>query len=439
MRERVLRIVPGSVVVTVASAATGHADWVARHFTPDQILALDECRRLVSGSADEHTATVEAFELLVRALDGRARRGITTAVDGAFFDPAFRRRLVEVARRHARPAIAACFRLPEERAQFRSRAGRRYTPGKLLKRQLEQVEAFVRAAASAADVDAIHPEGWDRVVVFDDVDADLLPVVRYTLPEALPVAGPFDVIGDVHGCLGELDTLLDRLGWLPADADGARRHPAGRVAAFVGDYADRGPDSAGVFRRVMAMHAAGTALGVPGNHCVKLLKWFQGRRVQVANGLDLTLAQLRAEGPAFEEAVQRFLEALPPVLPLDGGHLVVFHAALPRDRVGRRDESTRAQLAYGVVQGTDEAGYPIRDPAWTATWKAGEEEPLAVYGHTPVPEPERRSNTLDIDGGCVFGGYLAAFRWPERTLVCVPAAEVHFPSPRVTWRGPPPG
>jgi protein phosphatase len=426
--DRILRIAPGTLLVTVGAAGAGKTPWVRRNFSPEQALSLDECRRLLAGSATDYEATDEAAALLLAALDGRLRRGVTTACDGTFTDASLRRRLVELAHRHRRPAIATIFLLPEELAQFRNREREKIVPAGLLRRQVRAVREFSEQLAGR--------EGWDQVVRLDASDPALLPVVRFTLPEALPYPGPFDVIGDVHGCLGELDALLDRLGWLPPDDDGVRRHAGGRTAVFVGDYADRGPDSAGVFRRVIAMHRAGTMLGVPGNHCVKLLKWMEGRRVQVSHGLGLTLAQLEAAGPLLQAEVRRFLESLPPVLPLGEGHLVVFHAALPRDRVGRADPSTRAQTTYGVVRGERE-GYPIRDPGWTETWPTGKEEPVAVYGHTPVREPERQCNTLDIDGGCVFGGYLAAYRFPEREVVTVDAERVWFPSPKVSWRGAP--
>ncbi|MFK5004614.1 metallophosphoesterase, partial [Klebsiella pneumoniae] len=60
--------------------------------------------------------------------------------------------------------------------------------------------------------------------------------------------GPFDIIGDVHGCLDELTALLARLGYEPAGPGGVPVHPAGRRAVFVGDLVDRGPDSPGVLR-----------------------------------------------------------------------------------------------------------------------------------------------------------------------------------------------
>lgn len=428
--DRILRIPPGAVVVTIGSAGSGKTTWAKRQFPNDHILSLDECRRLVAGDAAEYDVTHEAFELLLLALEGRARRRITTLVDGHFVQPEMRRQVLDVIRACGRPAVAVCFRVPAELAQFRSRSGNRMFSPKLLRRQVQQVDDFVASHGV---------EGWDQVVFFGDTDVDLLPAVRYTLPEPLPQAGPFDLIGDVHGCLVELDRLLDRLGWSAAEPDGTRRHPEGRIAVFVGDYADRGPDSVGVFRRVMAMHAAGTALGVPGNHCVKLVRYLSGRPTTVTHGLHTTLDELERAGDAMKAEVKRFLESLPQVLVLAGGKLVVFHAALQRDRVGTSDQATWAQTTYGVVRGTDAAGYPIRDTSWTQSWPVGDDEPLAIYGHTPVRSPLRMGNTIDIDGGCVFGGYLTAFRWPERQLVYEPAAKVWYESPKMGWRGAPEG
>lgn len=428
--DRILRIPPGAIVVTIGSAGSGKTTWAKRQFPNDQIISLDECRRMVAGGESEHDVTHEAFEILLMALEGRARRRITTLVDGHFVAPDMRRHVLEVARACGRPAVAVCFRVPAELAQFRSRSGNRMLSPKLLRRQVQQVDDFVLTH---------QDEGWDQVIFFGDTDVDLLPAVRYTLPEPMPHPGPFDVIGDVHGCAGELDRLLDTLGWLPPEADGTRRHPHGRTAVFVGDYADRGPSSAGVFRRVMAMHAAGTALGVPGNHCAKLVRYLSGRPTTVTHGLHTTLDELEREGDVFKTDVRYFLENLPQVLVLAGGKLVIFHAALQRDRVGSQDQATWAQTTYGVVRGTDENGYPIRDTNWTGSWPVGEDEPLAIYGHTPVRSPMRMSNTIDIDGGCVFGGYLAAYRWPEKTMVYEPAAKIWYESAKMGWRGVPTG
>jgi protein phosphatase len=427
--ERILRIEPGSVVVPVGAAGSGKTTWVRHNFPAEQVVSLDDFRILMTGADAAPDATAEALELLVQVLQARCARRLTTALDGIFVDAALRRRLLEVTTRHRRPAVAVCLRVEPELAAARLReAGRGISPT-ILQRQVALIERFATGAGAA--------EGWSRIVVVVETDLERRPAVRYTLPRALTYGGPFDVVGDVHGCLPELDDLLDLLGYAPPGPDHARRHPEGRMAVFVGDLADRGPDSAGVFRRVLAMHAAGSALAVRGNHDAKLQRHLQGRQVQITQGLATTLEQLAEAGGDLTVRVRGFLEGLPQVLVLAGGALVVFHAALPRDRVERKDEATRAQTTYGIVRGTTDDGHPIRDTGWTEGWRTGPGEPVAVYGHTPVARPEWRRNALNVDGGCVFGGYLAALRFPEQGLASVSARAVYCASRKVTWRGAP--
>lgn len=229
-------------------------------------------------------------------------------------------------------------------------------------------------------------------------------------------SGPFDIIGDVHGCINELRELLEELGYV---VDGSRiTPPAGRRAVFVGDLIDRGPDSVGTLRIVMDMVADGTAFCVPGNHDAKLLKKLQGRNVQLLHGLDKTLAQLGAQPPEFSSRVRQFLESLPNHIILDGGKLVVAHAGIREDLIGRMDDQVRSFVLFGDTTGkTDEYGLPVRRN-WAANYKG---KALIVYGHTPQPEPVWQNNTVNIDTGCVFGGALTALRYPELELVSVPA------------------
>lgn len=74
----------------------------------------------------------------------------------------------------------------------------------------------------------------------------------------------YDIIGDIHGYAAELRTLLAKLGY--EERDGAHRHPEGRKVIFLGDWIDRGPAIRDTLLVVRGMHAAGTALAVPGNH-----------------------------------------------------------------------------------------------------------------------------------------------------------------------------
>ncbi len=219
--------------------------------------------------------------------------------------------------------------------------------------------------------------------------------------------------------------LLEELGY---SIGGNRvRPPAGRRVVFVGDLIDRGPDSVGTLRLAINMVADGTALCVPGNHDAKLLKKLQGRDVQLLHGLDKTLAQLDAQPPEFSERVRMFFESLPNHVILDDGKLVVAHAGIREDLIGRTDDQVRSFVLFGDTTGkTDEYGLPVRRN-WAANYKG---KALIVYGHTPQPEPVWQNNTVNIDTGCVFGGALTALRYPERELVSVPARWTYSQSAR---------
>ncbi|MBV9861232.1 MAG: metallophosphoesterase [Alphaproteobacteria bacterium] len=242
--------------------------------------------------------------------------------------------------------------------------------------------------------------------------------------------GPFDIIGDVHGCRAELETLLARLGYAPG-RNGAWAHPAGRRAILLGDLVDRGPDITGVLRLAMAMVESGAALAVPGNHDLKLARKLLGHNVKINGGLAESLAQLAAlpgpERDRLQAALPEFFERLPSHLWLDGGRLVTVHAGLEERMQGRESSAVRAFALYGDPTGeTDAYGLPVR-----RDWAAGYRGTAAVvYGHTVVPRAEWINNTICLDTGCVFGGALSALRYPERELVEVPAARVYYASVR---------
>ena len=238
-----------------------------------------------------------------------------------------------------------------------------------------------------------------------------------------------DVIGDVHGCRTELERLLEKLGYeLVRDAAGRpvdAVHPLGRTVIFLGDLVDRGPDTPGVLRLAMGMHAAGHALAVPGNHEHKLVRALRGQRVTVSHGLETTLEQLQAESEDFRTEVERWCYDLVSHLVLDDGRLVVAHAGLKEAYHGRASGRVRAFALYGDTTGeSDEFGLPVRYP-WAKDYRGSA---MVLYGHTPTPVPEWVNNTMCLDTGCVFGGHLTALRYPEREVVQVEAERVWYAS-----------
>src|SRR5690606_9287312 len=99
--------------------------------------------------------------------------------------------------------------------------------------------------------------------------------------------GPFDIVGDVHGCFDELKELLSKLGYEINQVEASNSNfgfeviaPENRKVIFVGDLVDRGPDSPSVLRLVMSMVNSNVAYCVPGNHDLKLQKYLNGKQVQ---------------------------------------------------------------------------------------------------------------------------------------------------------------
>ncbi len=244
-------------------------------------------------------------------------------------------------------------------------------------------------------------------------------------------SGPFDIIGDVHGCADELIELMQRLGYTVHFHDmgpgGEKRrrvrvhNPEGRRIIFVGDLVDRGPRSPDALRIAMAMVEDEQALCVPGNHDAKFMRWLQGRNVKPTHGLDLTMEQMAEEPREFHDQVRVFLERLPLYLWLDEGRLVVVHAAIRERMIGTTSDHTRTFCLYGDTDGTDADGLPIRYH-WAAAYSGAA---TIVYGHTPILEPGWVNNTLCIDTGCCFGGAITALRWPELEIVSVSARRAY--------------
>ncbi|MGI9005186.1 MAG: polynucleotide kinase-phosphatase, partial [Streptosporangiaceae bacterium] len=414
--------VPGlSLVVLIGASGSGKSTFACTHFAPTEVLSSDFCRGLVSDDENDQSASADAFEVLHFIAAKRLAAGRLTVVDATNVQPEGRRELIALARAHDVLPVAIVLDLPEAvcRARNAERADRRFGP-QVLRRQRDQLRRGLRG---------LQREGFRRVhLLRSEAEVSAVLVTRTRLFSDLKdQCGPFDAIGDVHGCLAELEALLGTLGFVVTRDEAGRpagaRHPGGRRAIFLGDLVDRGPGTPGVLRLVMGMVSAGDALCVPGNHENKLLRAMRGRKVQVSHGLAESLAQLDAEPAGFRTEVEAFLDGLVSHYVLDGGKVVVCHAGLPERYQGRASGRVRSFCLYGDTTGeTDEFGLPVRYP-WATDYRG---PALVLYGHTPVPEPEWVNNTLCLDTGCVFGGRLTALRYPERELVSVPAAAVYY-------------
>jgi protein phosphatase len=415
--DHVLTIPDLCLVTLVGISGSGKSTFAARHFIATEVISSDFCRGLVSDDPNDQTATADAFEVLNFIAGKRLAAGRLTVIDATSVQPEARRSLVALAREHHVLAVAIVLDLPEQVCAARNavRTDRSFG-AHVLRQQHSQLRRSLRG---------LRREGFHRVYVLSgETDVASARVQREPLWNDMRSRhGPFDIIGDVHGCYVELAQLLGRLGYQVAVDGSTASHPAGRTAVFVGDLVDRGPDTPAVLRLVMGMAAAGTALSVAGNHEAKLVRALRGRDVTRSHGLAESLAQLAACPDGFANQAAEFMDKLLGHIVLDDGKLVVAHAGLPEAMHGRASAAVRAFALYGDTTGeTDEFGLPVRYP-WAEDYRG---KAAVVYGHTPVPEATWVNGTICLDTGCVFGGKLTALRYPERELVSVPAGQVYY-------------
>jgi protein phosphatase len=403
------------------------------HFAPTEVLSSDECRALVSDDENALDATGDAFEVLHYIAGKRLARGKLTVVDATSVKREDRRPLVELARRYHVLPVAIILNVPERVAHERNRdrPNRNFGP-QVVRNHVQQLRR---------SLGGLQKEGFRYVYVLNSPEeVAAAEIERQPLHSDRRFDhGPFDIIGDLHGCASELEELLDLLGYevvAGATGDGPwggprYRHPAGRKAISLGDLGDRGPRILDAIRMVRVMVAAGDAYCLPGNHDMKLLRKLRGRNVQITHGLAQTLAEIDAlpaeERQSFSAELADFLDGLVSHYVFDDGRLVVAHAGMKEERQGRGSAGVREFALYGETTGeTDEVGLPVRYN-WAADYRG---KAMVVYGHTPVPELQWLNNTINIDTGCVFGGRLTALRYPERQLVSVPARQTYYQTSR---------
>ncbi len=180
------------------------------------------------------------------------------------------------------------------------------------------------------------------------------------------------VVGDVHGCLRELETLVDRIG--PSDDD---------LFVFVGDLVRKGPDSKGV---VDFVRSHDNMVTIRGNNEEKLLRGTK-------------------ELPELAEEDLAWIRSLPVAISFEDA-LVVHGGVDPRKSLGEHDVDDLLEMR------SLSSGY--ERPFW---WEKHDGPQTVFFGHTPIADPVVRDHAVGLDTGCVYGGALTAYSWYDETLL----------------------
>ena len=418
MTSHTISIPDFALVFLIGATGSGKSSFARKHFLETEIVSSDACRAVVSDDETDLAATSDAFDLLNYTAAIRLKRRLMTVIDATSVKREDRAKLVQLARQYHALPVALVLDIDPKICHERNQNRPNRDFGEHVSRN--------HSKALRRGMRGLQKEGFRQVQIMKSPeDVAALEIAREPLwTDNRADHGPFDIIGDVHGCFDELTELLGKLGYtidpFEVGSEGLirARHPEGRVAFFVGDITDRGPRNLEALRLVMGMCDEGSGRCVIGNHDFKLNKWLKGRNVTQAHGLDLTVGELEKTSEAFRKRVSDFIWDLRSHAWLADGNLVIAHAGLKEEMHGRGSGHVRDFAMFGETTGeVDEFGLPVR-LEWARDYRGKAD---VVFGHTPMAEAEWLNQTMCVDTGCVFGGKLTALRWPERETVSVPA------------------
>jgi len=403
-----------SLVILIGPSSSGKTTFAKKHFKDSEVISTDYCRYLISDNENDQSVSKQAFELMLYLVDKRLSLKKLTVVDATNVLENLRNDLLILAKKHHCLTVAIVFNISDIICYNRNKSRTdRNLDEKVIKYQHNQMQYSLLN---------LKKEGFKYVYMMNSIDEVMKTnIYKDTLYcDKSDESGPFDIIGDVHGCYDELIILLEKLGYQIHIKDDEYHisHPNGRKIIFCGDLVDRGPKIVEVLKLVMHMVKQELAFCVQGNHDNKLYRKLEGRDVQVKNGLEDSVSQLSNTSQDFINRVKEFLKYLESHLIFDDHKLVVAHAGIKEEYIGRTSKQIRSFTLYGeTTNDIDEYGLPKRN-IWAKDYKG---KPLILYGHTPNLEIFDLNNAINIDTGCVFGNKLTAYRYPEAEIVSVKA------------------
>ena len=243
-----------SLVTLIGASGSGKSSFAKKHFQPFEVISSDFCRGLVSNDENSQDASRDAFDVLHYITRKRLAAAKLTVIDATNVQKEDRKYYVNLAREYHCLPVAIVLNLPENVCHQRNqqRPNRQFG-SYVVQRHVQNLKRSLRG---------LQKEGFRYVYVLNSIEEiEAVEIQRQPLwNNRKHEHGPFDIIGDIHGCCDELETLLEKLGYQksvntqqlsvnnnnstpssPSSPSPLYSHPQGRKALFLGDLVDRDP------------------------------------------------------------------------------------------------------------------------------------------------------------------------------------------------------
>jgi hypothetical protein len=213
-------------------------------------------------------------------------------------------------------------------------------------------------------------------------------------------------IGDVHGCIDELQDLLRECDYRPGD-----------LVVFLGDLVSKGPDSISVVQMAREIGA----MGVRGNHDFEVIRWHQA----IKSGVDPPVvgSEHFHIASCLNNADMKWLYSLPWYLSSkELGALFVHAGFVSGIRLAKQNPRLMMNMRSILPDGTVTSKFFNNWP-WARLWDGPQ---TVLFGHDADRGLQQYEHAIGLDTGCVYGGRLTACILPEKRLVSVRAKREYF-------------
>lgn len=403
-----------SLVIMIGGTGSGKTTFVNKHFSPDEIISSDTIRKMITGAEGNEDNTV-VFSYMNTIISERLKRKLTTVVDATHLNEESRHDMIMLAKKYY--ALPIAFVMNTSLTKCLENNNNRVD---------SRPEYVVRNHNRIAR--SLYPkyEGFSQIEKID-YENDYI-ISRHVLRNnKKSVHGPFDIIGDIHGCYDELIDLMKKCGYIIKIHQGPHRiihtiyHLDGRKLVFLGDLCDRGPKIMESMFLVMDIVNSEMGYCVRGNHDQRFLDYLEGKEVSHTHGFKETIEQLSVYDGHKRDIhmeLKKFFSTMNSYILFDDGKLVASHCGIDKNMIGGAGIMVSNRCVFGNTRLTAKKRYE-----WIYE---NDTKALQVFGHLSVMDSKFINNAICLDNGCVYGYKLTALKYPELSLVSENAHSIHY-------------